>query len=146
MTCGPHVSRTFSLHHPPGISIPTTLQEAAKVICQLKKPGRPKVPITIFLTPLASLRRKPIPFLPNLSNDRVADAERVVRHVDNVLRRLKKLDGSALVQLSAKYESSLSKILRHFEQNREDLKKALLTFLPLIDSRSDKLKIAEKGS
>ena len=112
------------------------------MICQLKEAGRPKVPITIFLTPLASLRRKPIPFLPNLSNDLVAEAERVVRHVDTVLRRLKKLDGSALAQLSVKYDSSLSKILRHFEQNREDLKKALLTFLPLIDSRSDKLTIA----
>ena len=113
------------------------------MICQLKTGGRPKVPITIFLTPLASLRRKPIPSLPNLSNDRVAAAERVVRHVDTVLCRLKKLDGSALAQLSVKYASSLSKILRHFEQNREDLRKALQIFLPLIGSQSDKLTIAQ---
>ena len=116
------------------------------MVSQLKEADHPKVPITIFLTPLTSLRRKPIPFLPKyLSNDRIlAEAEGVVQHVETVLCRLRKLTGGALAQLSVKCENSLSMILCHFEQNREDLKRALLKFLPLIGLANSTFKIAEK--
>ena len=134
---------SISITNPLGISIPTTLLEAGQVVRELKDPQHPKVPIAIFLTPLASLKREPISFLPNLSNDRIAKAERVVRHVESVLRRLKNLDRSRLAQLSMNFRRALKTILRHFEQNREDLKRSLLNYLPLIETESDKIKIAE---
>ena len=64
--------------------------------------------------------------------------------METVLRRLRKLDGGALAQLSVKFENSLSKILCHFEQNREDLKRALLDFLLVIGLVSDKFEIAQR--